>query len=152
VDLLGRYSNPGNVARLDRILSGHGRDRPSHRPVPSVRQQQTRLTDSDRTEVLERYQAGETANALAEAYDVNRATIFARLQRAGIKSRHRILTDHDVAAATAMYEAGQSLASIAKHFGVADRTVLNAFRRVGVATRDRGTNQWSQPAALPAQR
>ena len=110
---MGRYSNPDNVARLNRILSGQGRDRPSHRPVPSLPQKQTRLADSDRIEVLERYQAGETANALADAFDVNRATIFAILQRAGLKSRYRILTDRDVASATAMYEAGQSLARIA---------------------------------------
>ena len=38
VEVMGRYSNPDNVARLHRILSGQGRDRPSHRPVPSVRQ------------------------------------------------------------------------------------------------------------------
>lgn len=72
---MGRYSNPDNVARLNRILTGQGRDRPSHRPVPSLRQKQTRPPDSDRVAVLERYLAGETANALAEAYDVNRATV-----------------------------------------------------------------------------
>jgi DNA-binding CsgD family transcriptional regulator len=152
VDLLGRYSNPDNVARIRHVLAGQGRDGPSHRPVPSVKQKQTRLTDSAQIEVLERYRAGETANTLADAFDVNRATVFAILQRAGIKSRYRILTDRDVGAASAMYDAGQSLASIAKHFGVADRTVLNAFRRVGVPTRARGTNQWSQPAASPTPR
>src|SRR5689334_20565592 len=128
---MGRYSNPDNVSRLNRILSGQGHDRPSHRPVPSLPQKQTRLADSDRTRVLERYLAGEIANALAAAFDVNRATVFAILRRAGIKSRYRILTEHDVTAATMMYEHGQSLASIARHFGVADRTILNAFRRVG---------------------
>jgi hypothetical protein len=147
VELLGRYSNPDNVSRLNRILSGQGRDRPSYRPVPSLPQKQTRLADSDRTKVLERYLTGETANAMADAFDVNRATIFAILKRASIKSRYRILTDLDVAAATASYEAGQSLASIANHFGVADRTVLNAFRRAGVQTRARGTNQWSAKTA-----
>ena len=106
------------------------------------------MAASDRTQVLERYQAGETANALADAFDVNRATIFAVLRRAGIKSRYRILTDRDVLAATAMYEAGKSLASIARRFDVADRTVLHAFRRAGVPTRACGTNQWSGPAAL----
>jgi DNA invertase Pin-like site-specific DNA recombinase len=147
VDLLGRYSNPDIVSRLKRILSGQGRDRPSRRPVPSLPQKQTRLADSDCTEVIERYLAGETANALASIYDVNRATVFAILQRAGIKSRYRILTDH-VATATAMYENGHSLVSIARHFGVSDRTVLNAFRQAGVPTRARGTNQWShQPTA-----
>jgi hypothetical protein len=143
VEVMGRYSNPDNVARLYRILSGQGRDRPSHRPVPSLPQKQTRLANSDRTEVVERYLAGETANALAEAFDVNRATIFAILQRAGIKSRYRILTDRDVASATTMYDSGQSLALIGEHFGVAQRTVLNAFRRAGVPTRGPGTNQWS---------
>jgi len=151
VDLLGRYSNPDNVTRLDRILSGQGRDRPSHRPVPSLRQKQTRLTDSDQTDVLERYLAGETANVLADEFAVNRATVFAILQRAGMKSRYRILTDDDIVSATAMYESGQSLASIAKHFDVSDGTVLNAFRRSGVPTRGRGTNQWSQTALRPAQ-
>jgi hypothetical protein len=92
--------------------------------------------------------AGETANALADVFDVNRATVFAILQRAGIRARYRILTDDDVAAARAMYETGQSLASIARHFDVADRTILNAFRLASVPTRPRGTNQWSQPAPL----
>jgi len=96
--------------------------------------------------------AGETANALAETHDVNPATLFAILQRAGISSRYQILTDLDVCAATMMYESGQSLSSIAKHFGVADQTVVNAFRRVGVPTRSLGTNQWSQRAASPTPR
>jgi DNA invertase Pin-like site-specific DNA recombinase len=149
VDLLGRYSNPDIVARLNRILSGQGRDRPSHRTVPSVTQKPTRLADSDRNEVIERYLAGETASALASIYDVNRATVFTILQRAGIKSRNRILTDHDIAAATDMYENGQSLASIAKHFDVSDGTVLQAFRRLGIPTRPQGSNQWSQKPARP---
>ena len=149
VDLLGRYSNPDIVSRLNRILSGQGRDRPSHRTVPSLKQKQTRLADSDRNEVIDRYLAGETANALASIYDVNPATVFAILQRAGIKPRYRILTDGDIAAATAMYQNGQSLASIAKHFGVSDGTVIHAFRRHGIPTRAEGTNQWSQKAARP---
>jgi len=103
----------------------------------------------DQISVLERYLAGETANALADEFDVNRATIFAILQRAGIKARYRILTNDDVVSATAMYETGQSLASIAKRFDVADRTVLNAFRQAGVPTRPRGTNQWSRSVPLP---
>jgi hypothetical protein len=140
---MGRYSNPDNVARLNRILSGHGRDRPSHRPVPSVRQKQTRLTDSQRSELLERYLAGESATSLATELAINRATAFILLRRAGVKTRYRILNDDDVAIARQMYEAGQSLAAIGEHFGVADRTVLNVFRRAGVPTRGPGTNQWS---------
>jgi DNA-binding CsgD family transcriptional regulator len=149
---MGRYSNPDIVTRVRQVLAGQGRDRPSHRPVPSLRQKQTRLTDSQRSELLTRYLAGESATALATELGINRATAFSLLQRAGVQSRYRILTARDVVAATAMYETGQSLASIAKHFDVAERTVLNAFRRVGVPTRARGTNQWSQPAASPSPR
>jgi DNA invertase Pin-like site-specific DNA recombinase len=143
VDLLGRYSNPDNVARLRRVLAGQGRDRPSRRPVPSVRQKQTRLTDSQRSELLTRYLAGESATALATELGINRATAFSSLRRAGVQSRYRILGDDDIAVARQMYEAGQSLAAIGEHFGVADRTVLNVFRRAGVPTRGPGANQWS---------
>jgi hypothetical protein len=146
VDLLGRYSNPDNVARLNRILSGQGRDRPSHRPVPSLRQQQTRLTDSQRSELLDRYLAGEPATTLAKEFSVHRATVFSVLRRAGLQTRYRILSDDDIVVAQKMYEAGQSLAVIGQHFGVADRTVLNVFRRNGVPTRGPGTNQWSPTA------
>jgi hypothetical protein len=131
------------VARLHRILSGQGRDRPSHRPVPSVRQKQTRLTDSQRSELLTRYLAGESATALATELDINRATAFRLLTRSGAQLRYRILSDDDIAVARQMYEAGQSLAVISEHFGVADRTVLNVFRRAGVPTRGPGTNQCS---------
>jgi hypothetical protein len=140
---MGRYSNPDNVSRLRRILSGQGRDRPSHRPVPSVRQQQVRLSDSQRSEVLNRYLAGEPATALAKEFGVHFATVFSFVRRAGVQTRYRILSDDDIAVARKMYDTGQSLAAIGEHFGVADRTVLNAFRRVGVRTRAPGTNQWS---------
>lgn len=151
MDLLGRYSNPSILSRIRQILTGQGRDGPSPRTVPPLKQKQIRLTDSEQIEVLERYLAGETAKALASTFGVNRTTIFAILQRAGIESRYRILTDRDVITATEMYESGQSLGSIARHFDVNDGTVLNAFRRAGVPTRARGTNQWTRPAALPQQ-
>jgi DNA invertase Pin-like site-specific DNA recombinase len=101
------------------------------------------LTDSRRSELLERYLAGESATALASELGINRATVFSLLRRAGVQSRYRILNEQDVTIARQMYEAGQSLAAIGEHFGVADRTVLNVFRRVGVPTRGPGTNQWS---------
>jgi DNA invertase Pin-like site-specific DNA recombinase len=149
VDLLGRYSNPDNVTRLNRILTGQGRDRPSHRPVPSLRQKQTRLTESQRSELLARYLVGEPATALAKELGVHRATVFNFLRRAGVQTRYRILSDDDVAVARKMYEAGQSLAVIGEHFGVADHTVLNVFRRLEIPTRAPGTNQWSEkPGAI----
>jgi DNA invertase Pin-like site-specific DNA recombinase len=143
VDLLGRYSNPDNVARLNRVLSGQGRDRPSHRPVPSLKQKQTRLTDSDRNEVIERYRDGESGAALAHEFGIHRATLFNIVRRAGIAPRYNIVTEDDIALMRSMYDGGQSLAAIGKHFGVSDGTVINAFRKLEILTRPRGTNQWS---------
>jgi hypothetical protein len=74
VDLIGRHSNQNIVSRLERVLSGQGRDRVSHRPVPSLRQKQTRLTELQRSEIVQRYTAGESANDLAKEFDVDRRT------------------------------------------------------------------------------
>jgi hypothetical protein len=145
---MGRYSNPGNVARLRRILSGQGRDRVSHRPVPSLRRKQTRLTDSQRSELVERYQAGESAVALAATFGIDRRTATRLIRAAGAEVRYRLqLTDVDVDVARELYEQGLSLVYIGVQLGVAARTVLNMFRRAGVPTRAVGTNQWSRRAA-----
>ena len=140
---MGRYSNPRNVARLERVLAGEGRDRVSHRPVPSLRQKQTRLTDSQRSELVDRYLGGDSANVLARELAAHRTTAVKVLRDAGVEVRYRILTDDDIDEARRLYESGLSLAAIGEHFGVAARTVLNVFRKAGVATRRVGTNQWS---------
>ena len=143
VELMGRYSNPDIVARLQRILSGHGRDRVSHRPVPSLRQKQTRLTDPQRSEVVERYQAGESVNALAVEFGVDRRTLAGHLRRAGVDVRYRVVDRVDLAEAAELYLSGSSLAVVAAHLGVSVGTVLRALRSAGVQTRAAGTNQWS---------
>ena len=135
---------PDIVTRLRRVLSGQGRDRVSHRTVPSLRQKQTRLTVTQRSEVVERYRVGESAKALAVAFGVDRRTVTNIIRRAGGEVRYRVLTDPDVGVARALYEKGQSLADVGGHLGVSGGTVLNAFRRAGVSTRATGTNQWSR--------
>jgi hypothetical protein len=94
-------------------------------------------------EVVARYRAGQTANVLAQAFDVHRTTIVRHLEAAAVPTRYRILSDGHVAEARQLYEQGWSLARLGEHFGVATRTVLNAFQRAGVSTRRVGTNQWS---------
>ena len=141
-----RYSNPDIVSRLNRILSGQGRDRPSHRPVPSVRQQQTRLTDPQRSELLDRYLAGEPATALAKEFGVHRATVFSFLRRAGLQDalshpqrrRHR--------GRARMYEAGQSLAVIGEALRRSRSDRPERLSADTVYRRGPGTNQWSPRA------
>jgi predicted DNA binding protein len=140
---MGRYSNPDIVTRLRRILSGQGRDRVSHRPVPSLRQKQTRLTDSQRSELVDRYRAGESANALAAEFGVDRRTLVGHLRREGVEVRYRVVDRVDLAEAARLYRSGRSLAVVAAQLGVSAGTVLRVLRSAGVQTRAVGTNQWS---------
>ncbi len=115
----------------------------SHRPVPSLSRQRPRLTDSQRSEAVERYEAGESANSIAAEFGVHRTTVVRLLQDRGVAVRHRIISEEDVALAQTLYDQGWSLARVGDEFGVAAWTVLAAFRRVGIPTRRRGTNQWA---------
>jgi len=101
------------MSRLECVLSGQGRDRVSHRPVPSLRQKQTRLTDSQRSAVVRRYEAGESAAALAREFDVDRRTLVNHLKRAGVEVRYRIIDQIDTVEAQRLYSAGLSLAEVA---------------------------------------
>ena len=140
---MGRYSNPDNVTRLHRVLSGQGGDRVSHRPVPSVRQKQTRLTDSQRSEVVARYEAGESATSLAVEFGVDRRTLTGHLRRLGVEVRYRVGDRVDLTEAAKLYLSGRSLAVVAARLGVSTGTVLRALRSAGVQTRAVGTNQWN---------
>ena len=66
VEVLGRYSNPDIVACLTRILSGQGRDRVSHRPVPSLPPETDAIDRFATIRPLARYQGADSSNALAD--------------------------------------------------------------------------------------
>ncbi len=144
VELMGRYSNPVIVSRLERVLSGQGRDRVSHRPVPSLRQKQTRLTDPQRSDLVQRYEGGESANSLAAEFGIDRRTATRLIRKAGAGIRYRVIDQVDVDQASALYKSGFSLARVGDELGVSARTVLNLLRLAGIPTRAVGTNQWSR--------
>ena len=137
---MGRYSNPDIVSRLERVLSGQGRDRVSRRPVPSLGQKQTRLIESERSALVERYLIGESANALAVEFGIDRRTATRIIRSAGAEVRYRV--DADLEAARSLYESGLSLTRVGEQLGVSAGTVLNLLRRAGISTRTVGTNQW----------
>ena len=147
MEVMGRCSNPDNVARVQRVLSGQGRDRVSHRPVPSLRQKQVRLTDAQLSAVVERYEAGESANSIAADFSVDRRTLTVHLRKAGVEVRYRVADRIDLAAAARLYRSGRSLAAVAEEFGVSAGTALRALRAAGIETRAVGTNQWGASRA-----
>jgi hypothetical protein len=100
------------------------------------------LTVSQRSEIVERYEAGESANSLAREFGVHTSTLVAQLRRAGFDARHRVVDRLDVDEAARLYASGLSLARVGAAIGVSAGTVLNAFRAGGIARRRVGTNQW----------
>jgi len=133
---MGRYSNPDIVSRLQRILAGNGRDRPSHRPVPSLRQKQHRLTHDEVRNLLASYEDGTTIARIASEFAVHRTTVLDIVRRAGLKRRYRRVDDALDEAHT-LYESGLSLKQVGQHFGVSLDAIRDSFNRHGVRVRPR---------------
>ena len=133
---MGRYSNPDIVTRISRILAGQGRDRPSRRPVPSLRQKQTRLTEQQVFELIAMHERGTSIDELAAGFDIHRTTVMTHLERAGAERRTGLIQRH-LDEARDLYESGSSLARVAEHFGVDAETVRRAFKNAGIALRPR---------------
>ena len=86
------------------------------------------------TELVNRYQTGESVQSLSRAYGIHRATVTLHLERRGVPRRGaaRKLTDQDVQQAAKFYEAGDSLVTVGKRFGVDGATVWREFHGAGV--------------------
>lgn len=102
-----------------------------------------RLTDSQRSEIVQRYRNGESASSLARDFGVHLSTILTHLRRAGIDTSWGGVIDRlDIDEAQSLYASGLSLAKVGDVLGVSAGTVRNAFLRAGLTTRGRGVNQW----------
>lgn len=130
-----RCSNPNFVARLEGVLSGQDQDRVSHRPVPSLRTNRTRIDAEALNRLAERYAASETLHALAAEFGVERALIAELLRERGVAVRYRIVDDRDLPEAVALYASGLSLKRVGGHFGVSANAVQDAFIGAGVPRR-----------------
>jgi transposase-like protein len=134
VELTGRYSNPDNVSRLQRILAGHDRDRLPARTTRSV-QRQRRLNRNEVRELLTQYNAGLLINQLAAQVDISRTTVMKHVERAGAPRRRNLLADR-LDQARQLYDQGCSLARIGKHLGLNASTIRHAFHKAGLQMRD----------------
>ena len=141
VGLLGGYSNPDIVARLERILAGQKVNPASVRTVRSPRQRQRRLGPDEVLEMVGLREAGSEIDALAVRFGVHRTTVMNALQRAGVAGRragHRELTPERLVAAGRLYETGVTLAAVGEQFGVDRRYLRRELPKVGFPMRRPG--------------
>jgi hypothetical protein len=137
VELMGRYSNSDNAAKLQRILAGHKRARVPVRTTRSLRRKQVqhRLEREEVDQLLERYRAGTKISDLAVEFQITRTTVMKHVERAGAPRRRNLVRDH-LDEARRLYDRGWSLARVGDHFGVDPNTVRYAFRKAGMSGRD----------------
>lgn len=99
------------------------------------RRKWTRLSDEARVAVIERYEAGETSTALAEAYGVAKSTILGILRANSVVVRRQPLTPEQVSEATLLYNSGLSLSQVAERLRVSQETMRVALLKSGLALR-----------------
>lgn len=134
MELLGRYSNWASWA--DRLQHLDQTDVRKHEGGPHTRGIARRLSESDVTQLITRYQDGATVYHLAQRFHIHRTTVSAHLHRRGVKMRGLGLDDQQVDLAIRLYQQGWSVARIGSHCGVNGGTVWLAFRARGVRMRD----------------
>ena len=101
----------------------------------ATRRKWTRLSDEARTAVIERYEAGETSTALAEAFGVAKSTILGILRANSVVVRRQPLTAEQVSEAARLYESGLSLSEVADRLHVNQETMRVAIIGSGVPLR-----------------
>lgn len=94
------------------------------------------LSDVQRAQAVERYGAGESANAIAATFGVSRQAIAGLLRRRGITLRTQVkLTPSQRNEAVDRYMRGQTSATIANLFGVTPVAILAVLHKRSVVVR-----------------
>lgn len=100
-----------------------------------------RLGEERCAEIAERYEAGETAQALADEFDVARSALVNLLRSRNIVVRRRALTEKQIKGLRRAYEAGATIAALETETGVPHGTIQRALKSAGVEMRPRGGNR-----------
>lgn len=150
MDLSRCFSNPSKPLRslISCVLKGPAPRAPRFRGVrpadsrgPVVensRQSQTRLSASNRAELVAAYASGTPVTELASRFGVHRSTVWQVAFQAGLVTRRPKLSDEVRAEAARLYTSGFTLVQVAERFGISDEGVRAAVVSQGGAIRPRG--------------
>lgn len=141
VEAIGRNSNLAGMSnkwhelrkRIDESLP---RQTLLYQDKPKTRSKRF-LTTEDTAEIVSRYQAGDTTQAIGSSYGISKTRVATILRKQGITIRRQGLTDEQVREAAELYATGKSLAWLGARFGVSHTTVRAAFQQKGIQVRPR---------------
>lgn len=106
-------------------------------PPQRLRQHHTRLTPTQKDEVITLYQQGVPVRDICQRYYISKQQVSDLRNARGIPRRPRGLSDEQKRQAEQQYLAGQSCAAIGRHFGVHAETVRRYLHTTGIALRPR---------------
>ena len=141
LEAIGRTSNLGHLCKKwadlrERINTSSPRPPLSHQDGPKPRSKRF-LTAQDITDIVHRYEAGETTHKIGNRYGISKSRVAAISREHGITIRRQGLDDKQISEAATLYAAGRSLAWLGGRYGVSHTTVAAALRRQGVQLRPR---------------
>lgn len=141
VEAIGRNSNFADLSRKwsdlqERIAESPPRPQLSGQDGPKPRSKRF-LNTQDITDIVTRYEAGETTQQVGARYGISKTRVATILREQGIAIRRQGLTDEQAREAAELYVSGRSLAWLAVHFGVSNTTIAAKLRHQGIQLRPR---------------
>lgn len=141
VEAIGTYSNRGDLCKKYAELCKRINESRSRAPLlrqngPKPRSKRF-LNPQDITDLVHRYQAGETTQRIGDRYGISKTRVANVLREQGVAIRRQGLNDEQVSEAAALYAAGSSLAWLGARYDVSHTTVATALRRHGFPLRRR---------------
>lgn len=123
------------VAELEELLEhlqGEGFERPAPPRVHSI---DRRLPEEVLDAIVQRYEGGESTQAIATAYDIGAASVNRLLRRHGAAVREQAISEDVVKKAVRLYESGLAVHAVASELGVAKTSLLRALKKAGIQLR-----------------
>jgi len=139
VEAIGRNSNLGHLCKKwaelrKRINESPAQPPLSRRDAPKPRSKRF-LTAEDVTDIVDRYESGETTQEIGKRYGISKTRVADVLCEQGVAIRRQGLNHEQVDEAATQYAAGRSLAWLGARYGVSHTTVATALRRQGLQLR-----------------
>lgn len=102
-----------------------------------------RFTCQEISEIVSRYQAGDSIPALCRDFGLSKGGVLQLLRDEGVEMRKQAITPEDAKQAARFYEDGLSVAEIVEQIGYSYSTVRKCLHASGVAMRPKGVKRKS---------